>query len=50
MDELLQERLAKIKKIRGSDKFDSAFELLKEIVQELFNNYDKVLKNKNEKI
>ncbi|CAG8645732.1 12276_t:CDS:2 [Racocetra persica] len=49
-DEILQEKFKQIKEIHGTDDFETTFELLKEIVNELRENFNEVLKNKDKDI
>ncbi|CAG8825131.1 20202_t:CDS:1, partial [Racocetra persica] len=47
--EILQ-KLEQIKQTYGTDDFEAAFELLKETVHELRDNFNEALKNKDENI
>ncbi|CAG8838044.1 6955_t:CDS:1, partial [Racocetra persica] len=49
-EEILQEKFKRIKETRSTDDFETAFELLKETVNELRENFNEVLKNKDKDI
>ncbi|CAG8804432.1 20719_t:CDS:1, partial [Racocetra persica] len=49
-DKILQEKFKQIKETHSTDDFETAFELLKETVNELHENFNEVLKNKDEDI
>src|SRR5690242_1066211 len=50
MDDDLKTKLEEIKRFRNTDNFEAAFDLLKETIQDTFNNFEKNLDIKNEVI